>query len=145
MSTCNCDCDYCPKNGAYGGFLLPTSPDDREVPRDGKVWVERCDQCYSNGCRAGFGSDALAADAIARVTGWPVHKSYDRDDELDPLGRAAKAGTDHYRPYFDVSLSDAERWEQNRTGRHRVVPRTCRRCGALSTGGAWCPMGCGKL
>ncbi len=29
--------------------------------------------------------------------------------------------------------------------RHRVVPKVCRRCGATSTGGVYCPNGCGKI
>ena len=29
--------------------------------------------------------------------------------------------------------------------RGRVTPRRCRRCGATSTGGAYCPNGCGRI
>lgn len=31
------------------------------------------------------------------------------------------------------------------SGHGRVVPKTCGRCGAASTGGVWCPNGCGKI
>lgn len=30
-------------------------------------------------------------------------------------------------------------------GRGRVVQRTCKRCGAVSSGGVYCPTGCGRI
>lgn len=65
------------------------------------MFITRCDDCGL------YASDEDAAEAISAITGWPILKSYDRDDEVDPVGRAEKQGTDYYRPYFKVTLLQA--------------------------------------
>lgn len=82
------------------GILFPTDFDDREASRDGKVFIARHDEC------AVYASDVEAAEAVAKATGWPVCKSYDRDDEVDLVSRAEKQGTAFYRPYFAVTLDE---------------------------------------
>jgi len=98
------ECEFC-KGLPIQGICFPTGFDDREESRDGKVWIARHDECRR------FGSDLTAAFALSAATGWEIHKSYDKDDEVDPKGRAEKAGTLFYRPYFAVTLNEAYDWE----------------------------------
>ncbi len=97
-------CENC-SGSPIPGIIFPASPDDREEERDGKVWIQRHGECGV------FDSDVEAAEALSKETGWPVMKSYDRDDEFDEKGRAEKAGTEYYRPYFAVTLNEAYDWE----------------------------------
>lgn len=96
-------CDYC-KGSKIPGIHFPTDFDDREESRDGKVFISKCDaSCI------GIADDTEAAEEISKLTGWPVMRSYDRDDDFDPKSRAEKVGTEYYRPYFAVTLKEAEK------------------------------------
>lgn len=95
-------CDYCAGSG-IPGIHLPSDFDDREPSRDGKVFVAKCDACFT------YQSDCEAAEVVAARMGWKIHRSMDKKDALDPEERreAKNAGT--YRPYFEITLADAER------------------------------------
>ena len=94
-------CNYC-KGSTIPGIHFPSDFDDREPSKDGKVFIARCDTCDR------YGSDEAAAKVVEQRLGRPMMKSYDRDDEVDPQGRAEKQGTDYFRPYFQCSLAEAE-------------------------------------
>lgn len=94
------ECDFC-KGSPIPGVCFPTEFDDREPSRDGRVWIARHDECGI------FDGDHSAAEAVSRVTGWPVQWSYDRDDDLDPVARLQAKFFDYRRPYFAVTLDQA--------------------------------------
>lgn len=142
-------CEYCSESEpAFRGIHFPADHPDREESRDGKVWIARCGECYDPSTNQGYDNDVEAADAITVATGWPWHKSYDRDDSTDPTER--NSGSNFFRPYFDVSLVDVENLMFGKllvsNGRF-VKPDKCQ-CGAYKTSHAvkgdpahssWCP------
>jgi hypothetical protein len=93
-------CEYCAGKPVVG-IHCPSDFDDREGSRDGRVFVAKCDECdvYDN--------DVEAAEAVSKLTGWPIHRSYDRDDNADPQLRAEYANEDYFRCYFAVTLAEA--------------------------------------
>jgi hypothetical protein len=93
-------CEFC-EGSAHPGIHLPSDFDDREESRDGKVFVAKCDAC------ARYDSDQEAAEVVHKMTGWPVLRSFDRDDAVDPTERAQRQSTDFFRPYFDVPIASA--------------------------------------
>ncbi len=99
-------CDYC-KGSKIPGIHLPSGFDDREESRDGKVFVARCDECYDAVKGTGFVDDIAAADEVSRITGWPIMRSYDRDDAIDADDRACKEG--YFRCYFAVTLAEVKK------------------------------------
>jgi hypothetical protein len=90
------------------------------------------------------GGDHVACDEAGQVCArWPVTRLEaddecpncqcgtleDRGDELVCRGECG-----HIFPKSRSSVA-----------RHRVVPKVCRRCGATSAGGVYCPNGCGRV
>lgn len=91
------------------GVLIPMDFSDREDSKDGKVFVARCDTCRR------FESDVAAAEAVSRATGWTVHKSFDRDENVfedgcqQAIEEEAMGFGPYYRPYFKVTMEEASR------------------------------------
>lgn len=137
MSWCQ-NCSSAPP--ALRGIHFPADFDDRRGSTDGSVWVARCDECYDPASGQGYASDAAAADAVSRLTGWSWHKSFDHVDALDPAARSA-ASPHAYRPYFAVLLRDAyaimkPSAASRAPGRGRVTVTMAQcECGAFKTHG----------
>lgn len=101
-------CAYCIQTTPqFRGIIFPYDFDDRELPRDDLAWVGACPGCYSVATGEGYDSDEAAAQVIADATGWPIYRSYDRDDHIDPVERA-RAGLDAHHPYFHVTLAEVQ-------------------------------------
>lgn len=94
-------CSFC-KGSAIEGILIPSDFSDRESCKDGKVFVARCDECSK------YESDVDAAEALSKLFGWEIHRSMDKDDDTDPNARAASQTAPWYRPYFKVTIEEAE-------------------------------------
>jgi hypothetical protein len=98
-------CSYC-KGSKLPGIHLPADFDDRKPSQDSKVFVAKCDECNR------YVSDADAARVVAKATGWAVRKSLDYFDDLDPKYRrekaATKLGRSYYRPFFAVTIKQAQ-------------------------------------
>ena len=106
-------CEYC-KQSKFPGVHLPSDFDDRKPSANGKVFVAKCDECWLNKYDPCYENDLDAAQVIAKATGWPIHKSFDSTDAIDPEERASRTFTAYYRPYFAVTLADAEKvWKKN--------------------------------
>jgi hypothetical protein len=83
------------------GIHCPADFDDRPDSTDGRVFVAKCDACGF------YPSDVEAAEAVSKLTGWTIHRSYDRDDNTDPQLRAEYANADYFRCYFAVTITEA--------------------------------------
>lgn len=92
-------CEYC-TNTPMPGIHCPSDFDDREPSADGKVFVAKCDECGK------YASDTDAAEAVKSATGWPIERSYDREDHVDPDARK-DADPNWCRPYFKISIAQA--------------------------------------
>lgn len=101
-------CDYCEEDVLISGVHFPSDFDDRESCHDGKVFMAKCDACWNNQNKPNYDNDHDAAEQIAKVTGWKILWSKDCDDALDPEERKEAAGKLWARPYFAVTLAEAE-------------------------------------
>lgn len=94
-------CSFC-KGSRIEGIHLPSDFDDRKDSADGKVFLAKCDACFK------YSSDSEAAEVVAKLMGWTICRSFDYADALSGKERAEKQGTTYYRPFFAVTLAEAE-------------------------------------
>lgn len=94
-------CEFC-QGSRIAGIHFPSDFDDREASRDGKVFVAACVECGK------YDSDIEAAEVLARHTGWRIKRSMDKKDDTSLEARRAAKNKGWYRPFFEVSLADAE-------------------------------------
>lgn len=139
-------CEECERRPAsVRGVVLPASYPDREVSRDGKVFVSGCKKCRT--------SAKDATEEVTRITGWTPRWSYDRYDSLDRNQRDAPLSTIYAKPFFCVTLAEAEglmetgrapgaKPVQRAKGRRVPLAEECEVCGAalgVSHSGMFCP------
>jgi len=94
-------CSFC-KGSVIAGIHIPSDFDDRGPSRDGKVYIAKCDECGK------YDSDFKAAEVVSKLKNWPVLKSMDSEDSVDPADRKAAKGREWFRPYFNITIAEAQ-------------------------------------
>lgn len=105
-----------------------------------------CDQVRVVGSHTSTGNEYIGAVGRVISISWPdseprVQVRIDFDSVTDDDNEGWESW-----PPSDWFYSDTlEVIGGNNLNYGRVVSKTCRRCGATSTGGVYCPNGCGKI
>lgn len=117
-------CSYC-EGSSIPGIHFPSDFSDREDCKDGKVFIAKCDECDR------YKSDVEAAEVVSKLTGWPMKKSMDKDDDISPKARLAAKDKEYFRPYFTCTLKEAIGLNQIHKPGQNHKPKT--------KDNVWCP------
>jgi len=109
-------CSFC-KGSAIEGIHFPSDFSDREPCKDGKVFIAKCDECDK------YPSDTDAAEVVAKMLCWKMHRSMDKKDDTSLKARREAKNKSWYRPFFEVTLEEAV------ATNYRAVPGTGNACG----------------
>jgi hypothetical protein len=94
-------CSFC-RGSAIEGIHFPSDFSDREECKDGKVFIAKCDECDK------YESDVEAAEVVAKMFGWKIHRSMDKKDDTGLKARREAKNKSWYRPFFEVTIAEAE-------------------------------------